>query len=198
MAPMNYSYQFLSHVTLALFLQEVNATVQQLQDAISSETLLRETQEMLGCLDRNQLYNSQLRVDYRALRQEWLIPMIFSPSQLLRGWYLWSWYCLVYGRKCDQGVRHSTTVPCLKLRDFFLLDIFHIPTRKQSIDKLCSFGKRQHVFGHPYHPPFPTTLFWPGFSLRKESNAKTSELLEEVENWKQKHLRQWRDTREQW
>lgn len=88
MAPMNYSYQFLSHVTLALLLQEVNAAVQQLQDAISSETLLRETQEMLGCLDRNQLYSSQLRVDYRALHQEWLIHMIFSPSQLLRGWYL--------------------------------------------------------------------------------------------------------------
>ena len=43
-----------------------------------------------------------------------------------------------------------------------------------------------------------TALFWPGFSLRKESNAKTSELLEEVENWKQKHLGQWRDTWEQW
>ena len=77
MAPMTYSYQLLSHVTLALFLQEVNATVQQLQDAISSETLLRETQEMLGCLDRNQLYSSQFRVDYRALHQEWLIHKNF-------------------------------------------------------------------------------------------------------------------------
>lgn len=102
-------------------------------------------------------------------------------------WYIW------------KKMWHSTTVPCLKLRDFFLLEVFHIPRRKQSIDKLCSFGKRQHVLGHPYHPPFPTTaLFWPGFSLRKESNAKTSELLEEVENWKQKHLGQWRDTCEQW
>ena len=45
------SYHLLSHVTLAIFLQEVNATVQQLQDAISSETLLRETQELLGYLE---------------------------------------------------------------------------------------------------------------------------------------------------
>ena len=58
-------------------LQEVNATIQQLQDAISSETLLRETQEMLGFLDRNRLYSSQLCVDYRTLHQEWLIRMIF-------------------------------------------------------------------------------------------------------------------------
>ena len=72
---------------------------------------------------------------------------------------------ILFGRrkKCDQGVRRPTTFPCPKLRDFFLLDIFHITTRKQSIDKLCSFGKRQHVFGHPYHPPFPTALFWPRF-----------------------------------
>ena len=190
MAPMTYSYQLLSHVTLALFLQEVNATVQQLQDAISSETLLRETQEMLGCLDRNQLYSSQFRVDYRALHQEWLIHMIFLAIPAATGLVFMMLILFDRWKKCDQGVRHPTTVPCLKLRNFFLLDIFHRPTRKQSIDKRCSFGKRQHVFGHPYHPPFPTALFWPGFSLRKESNAKTSELLEEVENWKQKHLRQ--------
>lgn len=185
MAPMNYSYQLLSHVTLALFLQEVNATVQQLQDAISSETLLRETQEMLGCLDRNQLYSSQLRVDYRTLHQEWLIHMIFSPFQLLRGWYLWCWYCLVGGRKCDRGVRRPTTFPCPKLRDFFLLDIFHITTRKQSIS-----SDRGNMFLDIHTIPFSYRVVLASISLRKESNAKTSELLEEVENWKQKHLRQ--------
>lgn len=107
---------------------------------------------------------------------------------------------ILFGRRKRMwpGGPTSHNFPLSKASGFLVIGFFHIPTRKQSIGKLCSFGKRQHGFGHPYHPPFPTALFWPGFSLRKESNAKTSELLEEVENWKQKHLGQWRETCEQW